>query len=48
MTEEEIQEKFRRLALNTLDRAQTERIIETVYRLDELKSAGELVATLVK
>jgi 2-methylcitrate dehydratase PrpD len=48
MTDEEIQEKFRRLALNTLDRAQTERIIETVYRLDKLKSVGELVAVLTK
>ena len=48
MTEEEIKEKFRRLALNTLGRTQIDRIIETVYRLDKLKSVGELVATLVK
>jgi 2-methylcitrate dehydratase PrpD len=48
MTEEEIQEKFRRLALNTLSRTQIDRIVETVFRLDKLKSAGELVGTLVK
>jgi 2-methylcitrate dehydratase len=48
MTDEEIQEKFRRLALNTLGRTQIDRIIETVYRLDKLKSVGELVAVLTK
>ena len=48
MTEEEIQEKFRRLALNTLGRTQIDRIIETVFRLDKLKSVGELVAVLTK
>ena len=47
MTDEEIKEKFRRLALNTLARAQTDRIIETVSSLDRLKSAAELVSTLV-
>ena len=48
MTGEEIKEKFRRLALNTLGRAQIDRIIETAFRLEKLKSAGELVATLMK
>jgi 2-methylcitrate dehydratase PrpD len=48
MTEEEIKEKFRRLALNTLDRAQIDRIVETVFRLDKLKSVGELVPALMK
>ena len=33
MTDGEIQEKFRRLSLNTLDRVQTEKIIEKVYDL---------------
>ena len=48
MTDEEIQEKFRRLALNTLDRPQADRIIETVYRLDKLKSLNELISILKK
>ncbi len=48
MTDEEIKGKFRRLALNTLGRTQIDRIIETVFRLDKLKSVGDLVATLLK
>jgi 2-methylcitrate dehydratase PrpD len=48
MTDEEIKEKFRRLALNTLGGTQIDRIIETVFRLDKLKSVGDLVATLLK
>ncbi len=48
MTDEEIKGKFRRLALNTLGRPQIDRIIETVFRLDKLKSVGDLVATLLK
>jgi len=48
MTDEEIKEKFRRLALVTLDRVQTEQIIEKVYDLENLKSAKDLVAVLVK
>jgi len=48
MTDEEIKEKFRRLALVTLDRVQTEQIIEKVYDLENLKSAEDLVAVLIK
>ena len=48
MTDEEIKEKFRRLALNTLGSTQIDRIIETVFRLDKLKSVGDLVAMLLK
>jgi 2-methylcitrate dehydratase len=48
MTEEEIQEKFRRLSLNTLDRVQTEKIIERVYDLEWIKRADELIHLLVK
>ena len=48
MTDEEIKEKFRRLALVTLDRVQTEQIIEKVYDLENLKSADDLVAVLIK
>ncbi len=48
MTDEEIKEKFRRLALVTLDRVQTEEIIEKVYDLENLKSAEDLVAVLIK
>jgi hypothetical protein len=48
MTDEEIQEKFRRLSLNTLDRGQTEKIIEKVYGLEWMKRPGELIELLVK
>jgi 2-methylcitrate dehydratase PrpD len=48
MTDEEIKEKFRRLALVTLDRVQTEEIIEKVYDLENLKSAKELIDLLIK
>jgi len=48
MTDEEIKEKFRRLSLNTLDRVQTEKIIEKVYDLEWVERADELVRLLVK
>jgi len=48
MTDEEIKEKFRRLAMLTLDRKQTEQIIERVYDLENITSAEELVAVLIK
>ena len=48
MTDEEVKEKFGGLALNTLGPTQIDRIIETVFRLDKLKSVGDLVATLRK
>ena len=48
MTDEEIKEKFRRLALVTLDRVQTEEIIEKVYDLENLKRTEELIDLLVK
>jgi 2-methylcitrate dehydratase PrpD len=48
MTDEEIQEKFLRLALNTLDRVQTQKIIERVYDLEWVKRPDELMALLVK
>lgn len=48
MTDEEIREKFRRLSAFTLNSAQTERIIEKVYELENLKRAKDLVALLVK
>jgi hypothetical protein len=48
MTDEEIQEKFRRLSLNTLDRVQTEKIIEKAYDLEWVKRPGELIEMLVK
>lgn len=47
MTEEEIKDKFRRLALCTLDQAQTEKIILKVGDLENLKSARDLTATLI-
>jgi 2-methylcitrate dehydratase PrpD len=48
MTDEEIKEKFRRLAILTLDRAQTDRIIEKVYDLENVKRTGELTGLLIK
>jgi len=48
MTEEEIKEKFRRLAILTLDRAHTDRIIEKVYDLENVKRIGELIRLLIK
>jgi len=48
MTDEEIKGKFRRLAMLTLDRTQTEQIIERVYDLENIKSAEELVMVLIK
>jgi 2-methylcitrate dehydratase PrpD len=48
MTDEEIKEKFRRLSLNTLDRVQTEKIIEKVYDLGWVNRADELIQLLIK
>jgi 2-methylcitrate dehydratase len=48
MTDEEIKEKFRRLSLNTLDRVQTQKIIERVYDLERVERADELIRLLVK
>jgi hypothetical protein len=48
MTDGEIKEKFRRLSLNTLDRVQTEKIIEKVYDLENLKATKELIDTLIQ
>jgi len=48
MTDEEIKDKFRRLALVTLDRVQTEEIIEKVYDLENLKRTEELIDLLIK
>ncbi len=48
MTDEEIKDKFRRLSLNTLDRVQTEKIIEKVYDLEWVERIDELVRLLVK
>jgi len=48
MTDDEIMEKFRRLATCTLPGGQTERIIQKVYELEKLKKAGELVGMLIK
>ncbi len=48
MTDEEIKEKFRRLSLNTLDRVQTEKIIEKVYDLEWIDRTDKLIQLLVK
>jgi len=48
MTDEEIKDKFRRLSLNTLDRVQTEKIVEKVYDLEWVKRVDELIQLLVK
>ena len=48
MTDEEIKEKFRRLSILTLDRVQSEQIIEKVYVIENVKSTKELMQTLTK
>jgi len=48
MTDEEIKEKFRSLALLTFDRGQTEQIVQKVSNLENLKSVKDLVAVLIK
>jgi len=48
LTDEEIKEKFRRLSMLTLDHAQSKQIIERVYSLENILSAKDLVATLIK
>jgi 2-methylcitrate dehydratase PrpD len=48
MSDEEIKEKFRRLALLTLNRAQTDQIIEKVYDLENMKQTKELIELLIK
>jgi 2-methylcitrate dehydratase PrpD len=48
MSDEEIKEKFRRLALLTLNRAQTDQIIEKVYDLENTKHPRELIELLIK
>jgi 2-methylcitrate dehydratase PrpD len=48
MTDEEIKEKFRRLSVLTLDKVQTEKIIEKVYDLENLRQVDELVNLLIK
>ncbi|MFH1757738.1 MAG: MmgE/PrpD family protein [Pseudomonadota bacterium] len=48
MTDEEIKEKFRSLALLTFNRGQTEHIVQKVSNLENLKSVKDLVAALIK
>lgn len=48
MTDNEIKDKFRRLSHYTLDRKQTEGIIEKVYDLENMKRPAELIALLIK
>ncbi len=48
LSDEELQEKFRRLALMTLDRVQVEKIIERVYALEKVRQAKELTEILIK
>ncbi|HWP59888.1 MAG TPA: MmgE/PrpD family protein [Candidatus Acidoferrales bacterium] len=46
LTDEQLNEKFRRLAKAVLSAARAQRVIETVARLDELSSAAELTRQL--
>ena len=48
LTDEEIKEKFRSLSMLTLDRVQTEEIVEKAYDLENIKRADELVNLLIK
>jgi 2-methylcitrate dehydratase PrpD len=47
-TEKEFQNKFLNLATITFPEGQARNIMETIYRLDELKSVSELTGLLVK
>ncbi|MND07637.1 hypothetical protein D3C83_297500 [compost metagenome] len=47
MSESEVEEKFRKLAANALTIRQTDRLLETLWRLEDVADAGELVGLTV-
>ncbi len=47
MSESEVEEKFRKLAANVLTIRQTDRLLETLWRLEDVADAGELVGLTV-
>jgi hypothetical protein len=47
MSESEVEEKFRKLAANVLPISQTDRLLETLWRLEDVADAGELVRLTV-
>jgi 2-methylcitrate dehydratase len=47
MSESEVEEKFRKLAANVLTTLQTDRLLETLWRIEDVADAGELVRLTV-
>jgi 2-methylcitrate dehydratase len=47
MSDSEVEEKFRKLALNVLAPSQVDRLLERLWKLDELADAGEIVRLTV-
>ena len=43
MSDDEVEAKFRKLAAGVLSAPQTDRLVDTLWRLDELPDAGEIV-----
>lgn len=47
MSDQEVESKFRSMASRVMPRDQMERLIETVWKLDELNDVGEITALMV-
>ncbi|MGQ9653901.1 MAG: hypothetical protein ACUVXD_07525, partial [Thermodesulfobacteriota bacterium] len=47
MTDHEVESKFRSMASRVMSQAQMERLIETVWKLDELNDVGEIARLMV-
>ena len=47
MSDDEVEEKFRKLAQNALTPSQADRLLERLWKLDELADAGEIVRLTV-
>ena len=43
MTDSQVEAKFRKLATGVLNAGQTDRLLETLWRLEDLKDAGDVV-----
>jgi 2-methylcitrate dehydratase len=48
MSESEVEAKFRKLSGNVLTSTQTDRLLETLWRLEDVVDAGEIVRLTVK
>jgi 2-methylcitrate dehydratase len=47
MSDHEVEDKFRRLAVGKLGRARTKKVIESVWKLDQLKDISALIPLLM-